>query len=70
MQVGWIKATLINRVTIHGKQGSKEVTLDFALNDTKIDDDTDFEPDEVNKTVKLGLQIPVPIPLPPHHDSG
>jgi hypothetical protein len=62
-KVGWIKATLINRVTIHGKQGSKEVTLDYALTDTKIDDDTDFAPDEINKTVKLGLVIPVPSPL-------
>ena len=39
MQVGWIKATLINRVIIHGKAGqSKEVTLDYALIDEKIED--------------------------------
>jgi hypothetical protein len=51
---------LVNRVTIHGKAGqSKEVTLDYAVADEKIEDDTDFDPEKVSQTVKLGLPIPV-----------
>jgi hypothetical protein len=55
--VGWIKATLVNRVTIKGKP--KEVVIDYAVTEEKLDDETDFDLEKLTHTVKLGLKIPV-----------
>jgi hypothetical protein len=60
MQVGWIKATLVNRVIVKGTgPQSKEVTLDFAVTDQRQDEDIDFNPEKLNCTVNLSLKIPV-----------
>lgn len=55
--MGWIKATLVNRVTIKGKP--KEVVIDYAVTEEKLDDETDFDLEKLTHTVKLGLKIPV-----------
>ena len=49
--------TLVNRVTIKGKP--KEVVMDYAVKEEKLDDDTDFDLEKPTCTVKLGIQIPV-----------
>lgn len=61
--MGWIKAILVNRVTVKGKAGeSKEVVMDHAVTDVRQEEDTDFNPEKPNCTVNLDLFIPV-LPL-------
>jgi hypothetical protein len=51
---------LISRLVIHGNgpQG-KEVKLDYTVEDSKIDESTDFNPEEETTTLALKLKIPV-----------
>lgn len=61
--MGWIKATLVNRVTVKAKPGEgKDVVYDFGVADVRINDDTNFDPEKPSATTSLGLQIPV-IPI-------
>ena len=48
---------MVNRVTIKGKP--KEVVIDYAVTEEKLDDDTDFDLEKPTHTVKVGLKIPV-----------
>ena len=60
--MGWIKANLINRVTIKAKTGQgKDVVLDYGVAEEKFVEDTDFDdPENPPITRKLGVKIPVP----------
>src|SRR5271154_4308376 len=59
-QVGWIKATLVNRVIVKAKANEgKEIIIDYGVADEKFDDDTDFDPETPSATKVLNLSIPV-----------
>ena len=51
---------LVNRVVVHGRAPeSKEVTFEYAVTDTKTEDDTDFDSENPSVTQTLALKIPV-----------
>jgi Arrestin (or S-antigen), C-terminal domain len=66
-KVGWIKATLVQRVTVKTKGGEgTEVVYEYGLADERIEDDTEFDPEQPSVTKTLNLSIPVHPPLSPH----